>query len=440
MFGYYLRLAWQSIKRNYIISSLMVLALAVGVGSFMITMTIYYYASSDPIPEKSDRLYAIQLDAGDIESDYEVETSADLWASLTYLDAKNLMEEDLPVVNKMMHYRFGTLVLPDDKDIDYFGAEVRATNRSFFNMFDVDFLYGGSWSEVDDEGKNVIILTEEINDKLFAGEDSVGQTLNTNDGDFKIVGVIKKWNIAMPYFEPYPHIGHEFAELYTPLNTFVNREPFSFNGSMNCWKPFDRGSHDAFLQAECAWVGFWVELASKDDKPQLLESLNNYTTNQKTLGRFQRPTNNFATDVNAWLKQHEVAEGPVQLMQSMSFLFLLVCLINTIGLLAAKFIGKSTDVSVRRALGASKSDIFKQNIIEVSLIGFVGGLFGLLFAVIGLRWVRELFGDSLERFSTLDPTLIIMGVVVAIAASILSGIYPSWRAASASPAANLKTQ
>ena len=440
MFAYYLRLAWQSITRNYIISSLMVLALAVGVGSFMITMTVYYHASNDPIPEKSDRLFAIQLDAGDVNSEYKVESSADLVANLTYTDAKNLMDEDLPVVAKTVHYRFGTLILPEDKDIDYFGAEVRATNRSFFSMFNADFLYGTSWSELDDEGKNVIVLTQEINDKLFGGADSVGQTLKTNDGNFKIVGGIKKWDIAIPYYEPYPHVGHSFAEVYTPFNTFVHREPFRFNGSMNCWKPFDRGNHDAFLQAECAWVGFWVELASKDDKPQLLESLNNYTSNQKSLGRFERPTNNFATDVNAWLKQHEVAEGPVQLMQSMSFLFLLVCLINTVGLLAAKFLGKSTDVSVRRALGASQSDIFKQNLIEVSLIGFVGGVAGLLFALVGLKWVRDLFGDSLDRMSTLDPTLIIMGVVVAILASILSGIYPSWRAASAPPAANLKTQ
>ena len=100
MFAYYLRLAWQSITRNYIISSLMVLALAVGVGSFMITMTVYYHASNDPIPEKSDRLFAIQLDAGDVNSEYKVESSADLVANLTYTDAKNLMDEDLPVVAK----------------------------------------------------------------------------------------------------------------------------------------------------------------------------------------------------------------------------------------------------------------------------------------------------------------------------------------------------
>lgn len=440
MFAYYLKLSWQSIRRNPIISSLMMLALAMGVGSFMVIMTIYYYASSDPIPNKSDRLYAIQLDAGDIESDYEVEANDDLVASLTYLDAKNLMEEDLPVKDKTMHYRFSRLIMPDNKDIDYFGAEVRATTRSFFSMFDFEFLYGGSWTEADDKGLNVVVLTEEINDKLFAGENSVGKILKTNDGNLTITGVTKTLDIAIPFYEPYPFIGADFEEIYTPINTYINKEPFSFNGNMNCWKPFDRGDHQAFLNAECAWVGFWVELESKTNKSELIQSLNNYTNNQKTFGRFQRPTNNFATDVNGWLKMHEVAGGPVQLMQSMSFLFLVVCLINTIGLLAAKFIGKSSDVSVRRALGASRSDIFKQNLIEVSLIGLVGGLLGLLFAVVGLKWVHELFEDSLDRLVSLNLTLIITGVLVAIAASIVAGLYPSWRAASAPPAANLKTQ
>jgi putative ABC transport system permease protein len=54
MFGYYLNLAVRSFKRNKALTVLMVLAIALGIGASMTTLTVFHVLSGDPIPEKSD--------------------------------------------------------------------------------------------------------------------------------------------------------------------------------------------------------------------------------------------------------------------------------------------------------------------------------------------------------------------------------------------------
>ena len=57
----------------------------------------------------------------------------------------------------------------------------------------------------------------------------------------------------------------------------------------------------------------------------------------------------------------------------------------------AKFLGAAPLVGLRRALGASKSTIFRQHLVEVGVIGFGGGLIGIGVAALGLLGLRKLY-------------------------------------------------
>ena len=54
MFSYYLKLGWLSIRRNPLLSALMIAAIAVGIGASMTIITVNYVMSGNPIPQKSD--------------------------------------------------------------------------------------------------------------------------------------------------------------------------------------------------------------------------------------------------------------------------------------------------------------------------------------------------------------------------------------------------
>ena len=62
MFGYYFDLALRSFKRSPVLTGLMVLAIAVGIGASMTTLTVMWLLSGDPLPGRSGHIYYPQLD------------------------------------------------------------------------------------------------------------------------------------------------------------------------------------------------------------------------------------------------------------------------------------------------------------------------------------------------------------------------------------------
>jgi putative ABC transport system permease protein len=123
-------------------------------------------------------------------------------------------------------------------------------------------------------------------------------------------------------------------------------------------------------------------------------------------------------------------------------MLLAVCLLNTIGLLLSKFLGKSGEIGVRQALGAHKGSLFIQHVIEAGFIGLIGGLLGLGVAALGLEGIKILLGEDLMMtdWIELDTTVALTTIGLAIASTIVAGIYPIWRACNINPAIHLKTQ
>ena len=126
--------------------------------------------------------------------------------------------------------------------------------------------------------------------------------------------------------------------------------------------------------------------------------------------------------------------------------FLVVCLVNAVGLLLAKFSGRATELALRRALGASRGAIFRQCVTETLLIGLLGGLFGLLLTGAGLAGLRVLLavasqqGVPVSRLVSLNTDMVAITLIVAILVTVCAGLYPTWRASRVQPAWQLKSQ
>ena len=140
-----------------------------------------------------------------------------------------------------------------------------------------------------------------------------------------------------------------------------------------------------------------------------------------------------------WLAYRDVVPGDVRLQMWLAFGFLLVCLLNTIGLLLAKFLRRSGEYGVRRALGASRRAIFIQCLVEAGLIGLAGGVLGLLLAWLGLWLVRQQ-PDDYAQIAQLDGAMLAATFAFALVASLVAGLLPAWRACRIAPAIQLKTQ
>jgi len=123
----------------------------------------------------------------------------------------------------------------------------------------------------------------------------------------------------------------------------------------------------------------------------------------------------------------------------LSFMFLAVCMLNTIGLILAKFLRRSGEIGLRRAVGASKMALFRQYLVETGVIGVSGGLLGILIGWAGLIGIRHLVQDS-DHIARLDWTMVGLSLLLALASSMLAGLYPAWRVVRIPPAIYLKVQ
>ena len=437
MFRYYLKLGLLSIRRNPVLSALMVAAIATGIGACMTIVNIDYVMSGNPIPHRSEVLFHVQVDSWD---PLEAAVDPDLPPrQVTYRDGTALLEAGR-ARRQVLSYRTDRVVQPERDGELPFMVDSRSTSADFFAMFDTPFIFGGGWdSDADRRLEQVAVISREINERLFGGENSVGQTIVMNGERYRITGVMDTWEPTPKFYDVNNQSFGQAEEVFFPLSVSIAREVGS-NGNTNCWKPVDGNGYEAFLNSECIWLQFWVELHGDQEVDDYMAFLDAYAESQKALGRFQRPLNNRLSDVMTWMAIEEVVEDDVKVMLGLAVLFLVVCLLNTIGLLLAKIMRRSGDISLRRALGASRSAIFTQYIVEAGIIGFAGGLLGIATTWLGLQGIRGLYGrfDFISKFVEMDWVMILTAIALAIVSALGAALYPTWRACAIQPASQLK--
>jgi putative ABC transport system permease protein len=149
-----------------------------------------------------------------------------------------------------------------------------------------------------------------------------------------------------------------------------------------------------------------------------------------------RPTNNKLLTVMEWLEEEEVVPEEATSLMVIALLFLLVCSLNLVGILLGKFLARAPEVSVRRAMGASRLSIFLQHLVECQTIGVLGGILGIALALLGLEAVDRLFSQPF--FLELDLNMLAVAVLLSLGAGLVAGFYPAWRVCSIPPAVFLR--
>jgi putative ABC transport system permease protein len=436
MLNYYVRLAWVSLRRNPILSALIVLAIALGVSMTMTAFTILYVMSGDPIPAKSRELFAVQIDNGGPKSrkagDNEPATQ------MSYPDAMALLAAHVAPRQVAMH-QVQLTVKPTDAKLKQFVISARATTADFFAMFDVPMLYGHAWSASNEaEKSSVVVLSKKLNDRLFKGVDSTGMSVRFDENTYQVVGVMNDWDPKPRFYDVVG--GQTFDEgeaAYLPFALTIARQM-----STSEYEYCDAGprgeSFDDLLRSECVWLQFWVQLPTHEDVIRFRNYLDNYSQEQQRIGRFSWEPNTRLLNVRDWLVAQKVVPNDAKLSVLVAFGFFIVCLVSALGLMLAKTFGRTAEFGVRRALGASGQAIFAQAIVESGVVGFLGGICGLGLAILALWAVRDLFPSGLGRIAQMDAPLLSGTVALAVVATLIAGVYPAWQSMRVAPALQLK--
>jgi putative ABC transport system permease protein len=434
MFAYYVELAVRSLRRSKALTALMILAVALGIGASMTTLTVLHVLSGDPLPGRSGSVFMPRLDPRDKEG---FDPSAELPTQVTWTDGMNLLNARR-AQRQVLMVGGATPIQPDDPAIDPFIVRARYTSADFFAMFETPFRYGQPWGMAEDEAKaHVAIVSADLNDRLFHGENSVGRIVRADGVDLRIVGVLNPWSPAPHFFDL--NVGNygNGEDVFVPLST-SRAMLMSRNGGISCW---GKGSTDeaSMESSDCIWLQFWVELDSVSAVASYRRYLDGYVREQVRSGRFERPARTDLTDVMRFLDEQHVVPSDARLQVWLALGFFVVCLVNTVGLMLAKFMRRAGEVGVRRALGASQRSVFMQLLTEAGIVGLAGGMLGLAIALLGLAIVRMQPGAA-AQLAHLDLAMLGATFVISILASLAAGLLPAWRVCRTPPALQIKSQ
>ena len=117
------------------------------------------------------------------------------------------------------------------------------------------------------------------------------------------------------------------------------------------------------------------------------------------------------------------------MLASVAAVSLLVVGIGVMNLLLLSVTQRTREVGLRIALGARRSDIASQFVLEAVVLSLIGGVLGILIGVLASGGLERIF----QWTAVVSPLAAAAAVVVAVLLGIVSGVYPARRAAGLDP-------
>ncbi|HEX7368791.1 MAG TPA: FtsX-like permease family protein, partial [Rhodanobacteraceae bacterium] len=253
--------------------------------------------------------------------------------------------------------------------------------------------------------------------------------------DYRVAGVLGDWHPQPSYYD-IPAVGTMLQEppgVFMPFNTAIAAQ-IPDDGGMACFKSPEGSGFAAFLRSSCGWISYLVQLDAPEAARRYRQYLDAFARQ-----RFDWPPNVRLYGFTGWLEHLQAMPSWVKLLRLVGIALLIVCLVDTIGLMLAKFLRRSGEIGIRRALGATRHAVYAQFLTEAALIGVAGGVLGIPLTWLAMAWMRTKMAVGWQWVTHLDAGLLGLTVTVAIAATIVAALYPTWRAAHIAPAWQIKS-
>jgi putative ABC transport system permease protein len=445
MLGYSFELALQGLRRYPKSTLLAVLTVALGLAASMTTLALLHMLSADPLPGRSDHLYLAWVDTIQAKP---VNDEVFKMSGITVSSFRRIKMPDAAALLADKRATHQTALAGMNADIEDGDGKHRqkdqsllATTSDFVSMFGVPLRHGRAWSAADDAARaNVVVIDEQLAQSLFGTSDAVGRTVRIKDKPFEVIGISAAYS-PQPHFydlESWTFSGSNHESAFMPYTAAIDAK-LSLPASDGCDDTPNKDHKPVYDTdpVHCAWLSYWVQLDTSEQVASYREYLTHYAQQQKALAGYGKHAAEELDSVSGWLKRQNVVPDNVRLNVWMAVSFMLLCMVNVAGLLSAKFLRRSNDIGIRRALGATRSDVFMQHVLEASAVCVLGGVLALPLTMLGL-WILRMQDEGFTDLARLDPLMFGGLFALALGVGVLVGLLPAWRASTVEPGLQVK--
>ena len=278
-------------------------------------------------------------------------------------------------------------------------------SSNFFNMLNLTPILGRVFTEAEDDigAEPLVILTYEFWQREFNGQDDViNQNVEFNNRSHKIIGVL-------PHFPQFPAVSDVYIAI--PSCPWRGSEGAQSNRSMRMMTSFAKIKPDFTL-----------------------EDVNSEVANiAKGLANTYPEAYSANADISAGaLSLHDelVKDSRPYLytLLATTLLLFLIASANVTNLTLSQHSKRKREFAVRASLGASKARLAQLLLTESLLLSLLGGGLGLVFAFLGLDFLKDFAANfsTLASEITIDSTVMLFALVISTVSGIIAGIVPSF--------------
>ncbi|MGA9354863.1 MAG: ABC transporter permease [Terriglobales bacterium] len=400
-----IRYALRQLARNPGFTAVAALALALGIGSTTSIFSVVDQVLLHPLPyPDSDRLVKVsQTFEGKTTDDGSPANYLD-WAAQNHVFSEMAASRGWP----------GSMTAGDRPE------RVKGTmvTPSFFPLFGVNPILGRALvaSDAAPGNDHVVVLGYGLWQRNFAGNRGIiGRDVQLNGEKYSVVGVMP------PNFSP-----DDYGELWVPSPWVVPTHPlvpdqdprqFRSRNYLDVWARLKPGVTPQQAHAELDTIGARLAKQYPDD-------------NDKTGVSFD--------------PLHEYLVGDIRpvllvLLAAVVVVLLIACA-NLANLLLARATVRAREISIRTTMGASRPRLLRQLLTESVLLALVGGILGLILAVVAVPSLLALSPPDIRQFKEIGINREVLGFtfLVSVICGIIFGLIPALQASRTNPNQLLK--
>lgn len=307
---------------------------------------------------------------------------------LTLLDVEALLKYS-QTTNAISGVMFGAGVVKNENDSN--NINIIGANEQFNRIFNMTLASGNYFSKEDeDSGRRVVVLGHNIKKNLFGDREALGQLVKINESEHRVIGTIKQtgdklgFNVDEIVFIP----TKSALRLFNTTNLFGIR-------------------------------------ASAKSKNEINESVSELSEILKSRRNGEEDFT-FVTQVSMMESMNTILNMLTYALAAIAFISMLVAGIGIMNIMLVSVTERTREIGIRRAIGAKRSDILKQFVIEAVVISVSGGLLGILLSEIITQSLYFLFPkfDMRPPFWILPPAFFL-----SFFTGLIFGVWPARKAA-----------